>query len=75
MFKGRHILLVEDDEFMGASIVQRLELEEAEVSWHRSVQRALPAIRTPRRRVDAVVCDIKLPDGTTLELVNAAEVK
>lgn len=68
MFKGRHILLVEDDEFMGASIVQRLELEAAEVSWHRSVQRALPAIRTPRRPVDAVVCDIKLPDGTGEDL-------
>ncbi len=73
MFKGRHILLVEDDEFMGASIVQRLELEEAEVSWHRSVQRALPAIRTPRRRVDAVVCDIKLPDGTGEDLYYALQ--
>lgn len=68
MFKGCHILLVEDDEIMGASIIQRLELEGAEVSWHRSVQRALPAIRTPRRRVDAVVCDIKLPDGTGEDL-------
>jgi DNA-binding NtrC family response regulator len=73
MFKGRHILLVEDDELMGASIVQRLELEEAEVSWHRSVQRALPAIRTPRRRVDAVVCDIKLPDGTGEDLYYALQ--
>jgi DNA-binding NtrC family response regulator len=73
MFKGRHILLVEDDEFMGASIVQRLELEEAEVTWHRSIQRALPAIRTPRRRVDAVVCDIKLPDGTGEDLYYALQ--
>jgi DNA-binding NtrC family response regulator len=73
MFKGRHILLVEDDEFMGASIVQRLELEKAEVSWLRSVQRALPAIRTPRRRVDAVVCDIKLPDGTGEDLYYALQ--
>ncbi len=70
MLKGRHIVLVEDDEFMGSSLLQRLELEEADVSWHRAVQRALPAIRTPRRRVDAVVCDIRLPDGSGEELYN-----
>lgn len=68
MLKGRHIVLVEDDDIMGTSILQRLELEEAEVSWYRSVQRALPAIRTPRRRVDAVVCDIRLPDGSGEDL-------
>ncbi len=68
MLKGRHIVLVEDDDIMGASIQQRLELEEAEVSWFRTIQRALPAIRTPRRPVDAVVCDIKLPDGTGEQL-------
>lgn len=68
MLKGRHIVLVEDDDIMGASIQQRLVLEEAEVSWFRSIQRALPAIRTPRRPVDAVVCDIRLPDGTGEDL-------
>jgi DNA-binding NtrC family response regulator len=68
MLEGRHIVLVEDDDIMGSSIVQRLELEGAEVSWLRSVQRALPAIRTPRRRVDAVVCDIRLPDGSGEDL-------
>lgn len=73
MLKGRHIVLVEDDEFMGASILQRLELEAAEVSWFRAVQRALPAIRTPRRRVDAVVCDIRLPDGTGEDLYLALQ--
>jgi DNA-binding NtrC family response regulator len=68
MLEGRRIVLVEDDEIMGASLVQRLELEGAEVQWHRHVARALPAIRTPRRPVDAVVCDIRLPDGTGEEL-------
>jgi DNA-binding NtrC family response regulator len=68
MLEGRRIVLVEDDEIMGVSLVQRLELEGAEVLWHRQIARALPAIRTPRRPVDAVVCDIRLPDGTGEEL-------
>lgn len=68
MLEGRRILLVEDDEIMGASLVQRLTLEGAEVEWHRQIGRALPAIRTPRQSVDAVICDIRLPDGTGEEL-------
>jgi DNA-binding NtrC family response regulator len=68
MLKGRRIVLVEDDEIMGASLVQRLTLEGAEVQWHRQIARALPAIRTPRKNLDAVICDIRLPDGTGEEL-------
>jgi DNA-binding NtrC family response regulator len=68
MLEGRRIVLVEDDEIMGASLVQRLELEGADIQWHRHVARALPAIRTPRRPVDAVICDIRLPDGTGEDL-------
>jgi DNA-binding NtrC family response regulator len=68
MLDGRRIVLVEDDEIMGASLVQRLELEGAEVQWHRQIARALSAIRTPRKSVDAVICDIRLPDGTGEEL-------
>lgn len=68
MLEGRRIILVEGDEIMGASLLQRLELEGAEVQWHRQIARALPAIRTPRRSVDAVICDIRLPDGTGEEL-------
>lgn len=68
MLEGRRIVVVEDDEIMGASLLQRLELEGAEVQWHRHIARALPAIRTPRRPIDAVVCDIRLPDGTGEEL-------
>ncbi len=68
MFDGRRIVLVEDDRIMGASLMQRLTLEGAEVQWHRHVARALPAIRTPRNRLDAVICDIRLPDGTGEDL-------
>lgn len=68
MLEGRRIVLVEDDEIMGTSLVQRLTLEGAEVQWHRQIVRALPAIRTPRKTLDAVICDIRLPDGTGEEL-------
>ncbi|MDZ7711082.1 MAG: sigma 54-interacting transcriptional regulator [Roseovarius sp.] len=68
MLDGRRIVLVEDDEIMGASIAQRLELEGASVLWLKRMQRALGAIRTPQRAIDVVICDIALPDGTGEEL-------
>ncbi|MFN4129000.1 MAG: sigma-54-dependent transcriptional regulator [Paracoccaceae bacterium] len=64
MLKGRRIALVEDDEIMGGSIAQRLTLEGAEVIWLKLAQRAIGALRTPRAPIDAVICDIRLPDGT-----------
>jgi DNA-binding NtrC family response regulator len=68
MFAGRRIAVVEDDGIMGASIVQRLELEGARVTWLRQLFRAVGELRTPRQAFDAVVCDIRLPDGTGEEL-------
>lgn len=61
---GRHIVLVEDDATMGHSLVQRLELEGARVTWVKQMVRGISAVRTPHHPVDAVVCDIRLPDGT-----------
>lgn len=63
MLEGRRIVLVEDDDIMGGSLVQRLELEGASVSWFKRTGRALGALRTPARDIDAVICDIRLPDG------------
>ncbi len=68
MFAGRRIALVEDDEIMGGSIAQRLEIEGARVLWLKQAVRALGALRTPREPIDAVICDIRLPDGTGEEL-------
>lgn len=68
MLKNRFIVLVEDDEIMGGSLVQRLELEGAQVLWLKQMVRALGAIRTPKRPIDAVICDIGLPDGSGEEL-------
>ncbi len=68
MLAGRRIVLVEDDEFMGASLSQRLALEGAQVQWLKQMVRALGAIRTPSQPIDAVICDIGLPDGSGEEL-------
>ncbi|MCK0104612.1 sigma 54-interacting transcriptional regulator [Pseudohalocynthiibacter sp. F2068] len=70
MLSGFRIALVEDDEFMGASLVQRLELEGAEVIWLRQINRAIGALRTPLAPIDAVICDIRLPDGNGEDLFN-----
>ena len=68
MFRGARIVLIEDDHTMGDSIAQRLELEGAEVIWVKQAVRAIHAIRSPRARIHAVVCDIRLPDGTGEEI-------
>lgn len=68
MLKGRRIALIEDDEIMGGSIAQRLTLEGADVVWLKLAQRAIGALRTPRAPIDAVICDIRLPDGTGEEV-------
>ena len=69
MLKDRYIVLVEDDEIMGGSLLQRLELEGAKVLWLKQMVRALGAIRTPKKPIDAVICDIGLPDGSGLDLL------
>ena len=68
MLEGRRIALIEDDEIMGGSLHQRMELEGAHVVWLKTLHRALGALRTPRQPFDAVVCDIRLPDGTGEDL-------
>jgi len=67
---GYRIAVVEDDEFMGNSLVQRLELEGAKVLWLRQVARAVGALRTPQAPIDSVICDIRLPDGSGEDLFN-----
>lgn len=62
MLAGRRIAVVEDDEVMGASLVQRLELEGARPTWWQRGADAAKALRTARAPFDAVVCDIRLPD-------------
>ena len=41
MLTGRYLVLIEDDALMGNSLVQRLELEGAEVTWVRQAVRGV----------------------------------
>lgn len=68
MLEGRTIALVEDDEIMGGSLEQRLKLEGAHVVWFKTFQRALGGLRTPHRPFDAVICDIRMGDGSGEDL-------
>jgi DNA-binding NtrC family response regulator len=54
------LLLIEDDPIMGESLVQRFQLEGYEVAWCRRIAEAQV---TPAEPWDAVVCDVRLPDG------------
>jgi DNA-binding NtrC family response regulator len=56
----RVIGLVEDDQIMGESIVQRLALEGVTVKWWQRGRDALREI--PQSKLEAIVCDIRLPD-------------
>lgn len=70
MLTGHYLVLIEDDAIMGNSLAQRLELEGAEVTWVKQAVRGIAAVRTPRKPVDAVICDIRLPDGSGEEIFN-----
>lgn len=54
------LLLIEDDAIMGESLVQRFELEGIGLRWCRRLDEAAVALREP---FDAVVSDVRLPDG------------
>lgn len=56
----RSLLLIEDDPIMGESLMQRFELEGYEVAWFR---RLAEAVVLPDEPWDAVICDVRLPDG------------
>jgi DNA-binding NtrC family response regulator len=56
----RVIGLVEDDQIMGESIIQRLALEGVTVKWWQCGRDAIREI--PVSKLEAIVCDIRLPD-------------
>ncbi|GLK74943.1 acetoacetate metabolism regulatory protein AtoC [Methylopila jiangsuensis] len=66
----RSIGIVEDDPIMGESLVQRLTLEGAKVTWWRDGASALAGIGEERRH--AVICDIRLPDLNGEDVFKAA---
>jgi DNA-binding NtrC family response regulator len=64
--ESRSLALVEDDLIMGESLVQRLTLEGAKVSWWRTGAEALAGLSG--LAPDAVICDIRLPDRSGEEV-------
>lgn len=68
--EGRIIAVVEDDPIMGESLVDRLSLEGAKVHWWQTCQAA--EIGLEAVQPDAVVCDIRLPDGTGEDVFRTA---
>lgn len=66
----RMIALVEDDVIMGESLVERLGLEGAVVTWFRTAEEAKSQLHLVG--ADLVLCDIRLPDGLGEEVFAAA---
>lgn len=60
------ILLVEDDESLGATLSERLRLEGYAVSWAKTRQEARQLMQEPG--CDLCILDIGLPDGSGLDL-------
>ena len=56
------ICLIEDDEIMGESLIDRFDLEGFDHDWHRNGKDALAALRS--RHYALVISDIRLPDIT-----------
>lgn len=54
------ILLIEDDDIMGESLVERFRLEGMDVTWLREARKAIDLI--PRAVFNIVISDIRLPD-------------
>jgi two-component system phosphate regulon response regulator PhoB len=65
------ILLVEDDESLGSTLVERLSEEPYEMTWVRTVKDALIALAS--RSFDLHLLDIGLPDGSGFNV--AREIK
>lgn len=55
-----YLCLIEDDELMGESMVDRLVLEGFQVDWYRTAAPAMEAIR--RISYGVIISDIQLPD-------------
>ena len=56
------LLLIEDDAIMGESLLDRFELEGFGVQWSRSLEQAAALLAASP--FDAVVSDVRLPDGS-----------
>ncbi len=64
--------LLEDDPIMGESLAQRLGLEGHEVRWWLTGEEAVRELPAIAKRLDLVICDIRLPDMSGEEVFRAA---
>jgi DNA-binding NtrC family response regulator len=64
---GSSVVMVEDDQVLGRSLVQRLRLAGVTTHWARTVAEAEALLR--RHRPTLVLCDIRLPDGSGEALI------
>jgi DNA-binding NtrC family response regulator len=64
------VAVIEDDPVMGASLIQRLELEGYAPIWWQTGGGALAALKL--QRPDLLICDIRLPDMTGEEIFRRA---
>jgi two-component system response regulator AtoC len=64
--KNLPLCLIEDDEIMGESLLDRFQLEGFEVDWLRTLASGKAALT--KQRYGVVVSDIRLPDGDGGEL-------
>jgi DNA-binding response OmpR family regulator len=67
----KHLLLVEDDMSLGATLQERLQKEGYSVSWASSKVKAFEEFKA--KSPDLIILDVGLPDGTGFEL--AEEIK
>lgn len=56
------VCLIEDDEILGQSLVDRLHLEMIDSDWYQSLESALDAIKNKSYAI--IISDINLPDGS-----------
>jgi two-component system, OmpR family, phosphate regulon response regulator PhoB len=68
----KRILLVEDDQSLGATLNERLHKEGFEVELARSLNEARSALK---KHFDLVILDVGLPDGSGLEFANEVKSK
>jgi DNA-binding NtrC family response regulator len=59
---GTSLILIEDDQLLARSLVQRLRLEGVTAWWARTAAEGEALLR--RQRPTMVVCDMRLPDGS-----------
>jgi DNA-binding NtrC family response regulator len=64
------VAVIEDDPVMGASLIQRLELEGYAPVWWQTGGDALAALKL--QRPDLLICDIRLPDMSGEEIFRQA---